>query len=100
MVDIDNDPIYLTVDFGPASNFLSLNGITSIECQDISSKAAFNAGMYLVKIMLNDKKDTVSYILSIFVIDLPPEPVAPVSSQPAAPGKNETVTGVEEKPVE
>ena len=56
--------------------------------------------MYLVKIMLNDKKDTVTYNFSIFVIDLPLEPVAPISSQPGAPGKNETVTGVEEKSVE
>ena len=90
----------LTVDFGPAGSFLSLNGITSIECLDISSKTTFNAAMYLVKIMLNDKKDTVTYNFSIFVIDLPPELVNPVSSQPAAPGKNETVTGVEKKPVE
>jgi hypothetical protein len=50
--------------------------------------------------MLNDKKDTVTYNFSIFVIDLPPEPVALDSSQPAAPGKNETVTEVEEKPIE
>ena len=100
MVDLDDDTITITADFGTAGNFLSLNGITSIECRDISSKTTFNSGMYLVKIMLNDKKDTVTYNLSIFVIDLPPEPVAPISSQPSAPGKNETVIGVEEKPVE
>ena len=95
MVDLDDDAITLTADFGPARNFLSLNGITSIECLDISSKTTFNAGMYLVKIMLNDKKDTVTYNFSIFVIDLPPESVAPVSLQPAALGKNETETTVE-----
>ena len=100
MVDLDDDTITLTADFGSAGNFLTLNGITSIECLDISSKTTFNAAMYLVKIMLNDKKDTVTYNLSIFVEDLPPEPVSQVSSQPAAPGKNETVTVVEEKQIE
>ena len=68
----------LTVDFGLASNFLTLNGITSIECADISSKATFSAGMYLIKITLNDKKDIVNFNLSIFVVDLPKEAAAPV----------------------
>jgi hypothetical protein len=47
--------------------------------------------MYLIKIMLNDKKDTVTYNFSIIVVDLPPEPVAPVVTQPLAAAKNETV---------
>jgi hypothetical protein len=92
MVDLDDDAITLTADFGPAGNFLSLNSTTSIECRDISSKTSFNAGMYLVKIMLNDKKDTATYLFSIFVIDLTPESIAP--------GKNETTTIAEKKPAQ
>jgi hypothetical protein len=92
IVDLDNDAVTLTADFGPAAKFLTLNGITSIECPDISSRTTFKAEMYLIKIMLNDKKDTVTYFFSIFVEDLPKKPSPTVSSLLASAAKNETVT--------
>jgi hypothetical protein len=63
----------MTADLGPAGNFLVLNGV-EIVCNDIS-KATIEAGMYLLKIFLDDKRDIVLYNFSIFVTDLPPEPV-------------------------
>jgi hypothetical protein len=72
-VDLDNDPVTMTADLGPAGNFLVLNGL-EIVCNDIS-KATIKAGMYLLKIFLDDKRDIVMYNFSIFVTDLPPEPV-------------------------
>lgn len=74
-IDLDNDPVTMTVDLGPAGNFLVLDGV-EIVCDDIS-KTTIKAGMYLLKVLLNDKRDIATYNLSIFVIDLPPEPVVP-----------------------
>lgn len=71
-IDLDNDPVTLTANFGSASNFLVLEG-QNIVCDDIS-KATLKAGMYLLKILLDDKRDIVNYSFSMFVIDLPPEP--------------------------
>jgi hypothetical protein len=70
----------MTVDLGPAGNFLVLDGV-EIVCDDIS-KTTIKAGMYLLKILLNDKRDIATYNLSIFVIDLPPEPVVPKQEDP------------------
>jgi hypothetical protein len=92
-VDLDKELVTVTADFGSAASFLVLNGQTSIDCDDISAKTTFKAGMYLIKIMLNDGRDIVSYNFSIFVVDLPPEPVAPLP----APAKNETATTTETK---
>jgi hypothetical protein len=83
-VDLDNDPVTITADLGPAGNFLVLDGL-KIVCKDIS-KTTIKAGMYLLKILLDDKRDIVMYNFSIFVIDLPPEPVVPKEEEPI-PGK-------------
>jgi len=48
--------------------------------------------MYLIKIMLNDKKDTITYNFSILVEDLPTKPTPTVSTPLAPAAKNETVT--------
>jgi hypothetical protein len=72
LIDLYNDPVTLTANFGSASNFLVLDG-HKIFCDDIS-KANLKAGMYLLKILLDDKRDIVNYSFSIFVNDLPPEP--------------------------
>ena len=89
-MDLDKDLVTVTADFGSAGSFLVLNGQTSIDCEDISAKTTFKAGMYLIKIMLNDGKDTATYNFSIFVVDLPPEP-KPIEPLPT-PAKNETAT--------
>ena len=81
IVDLDKEPVVVTADFGYAASFLVLNGQASIDCDDISVKTAIKAGYYLVKISLNDSKDTVSYGLPIYVFDLPSEPVV---EQPAS----------------
>ena len=79
-VDLDNDPVTMTADLGPAGNFLVLNGM-EIVCDDIS-KTTIKAEMYLLKILLDDKRDIVMYSFSIFVKDLPPEPVLPKEEEP------------------
>jgi hypothetical protein len=50
-----------------------LNGINSIECNDISVGTEFKSGMYIVRIMLNDQKNIVTYNLAIFVYDFKKE---------------------------
>ena len=70
----------MTADLGPAGNFLVLNGM-EIVCDDIS-KTTIKAEMYLLKILLDDKRDIVMYSFSIFVKDLPPEPVLPKEEEP------------------
>lgn len=58
--------------------------------------------MYLIKILLNDQRDIVTYNFSVFVVDLPPEPVIIKEEEPIqedtidTPGKNETSTSVED----
>ena len=70
----------MTANLGPAGNFLVLNGM-EIVCDDIS-KTTIKAEMYLLKILLDDKRDIVMYSFSIFVKDLPPEPVLPKEEEP------------------
>jgi hypothetical protein len=62
--------VTISAEFGSAESFLELNGITSILCKDISLNTKINAGMYLIRIMLNDQKDIVTYNFVIFVDDL------------------------------
>jgi len=91
-IDLDSDPVTVTADFGSAGSFLRLNGQTSIDCDDISTKTAFKAGMYLIKLLLNDGKDVVTYNFTIFVIDLPTLP----SELPALP-RNDTLSTVQDE---
>ncbi len=69
-MDLDNDPVTLSVDFLSAASFLMLRE-NAIYCENIGTNTSFRAGMYIIKIMLNDKKNSVSYNLSVFVADLP-----------------------------
>jgi hypothetical protein len=41
----------------------------AIYCENIGTNTSFRAGMYIIKIMLNDKKNSVTYNLSVFVDD-------------------------------
>ena len=50
----------MTVDFGSA-NFLTLSGDNMIECSDISMNSNLKAGMYLIKINLDDGMDKVNF---------------------------------------
>ena len=92
ILDLDAaDVVTLTVDFGSAANFLKLNGFTSIECQDIKKGGQSNirSGMYIITFILDDKKDKVKVLLSLFVYDpyvvIPPhEPVSPYKNTDAA----------------
>lgn len=69
IMDLDNDPVTLTVDFLSAAGFLMLKD-NVIYCENIGTNTPFKAGMYIIKITLNDKKNSVSYNLSVFVADL------------------------------
>jgi hypothetical protein len=60
-VDEDaNDNVKITADFGSA-NFLTLNRDKSIDCFDISVHSSVKAGMYLLKITLDDGRDKVNF---------------------------------------
>ena len=61
----------LKADFGAAASFLTLNGVQSIDCADISDKSKAKAGMYLIKVILDDGKDQALFTFSLFVIDAP-----------------------------
>ncbi len=67
-MDLDNDPVTLSVDFLSAAGFLMLRD-NAIYCENIGTNTSFRAGMYIIKIMLNDKKNSVTYNLSVFVDD-------------------------------
>lgn len=84
----DKDPadvVSLKADFGDAASFLNLNGVQSIDCSDISMKSSIKAGMYLIKLILDDGKDKVAFTFSLFVLDPPP-----VATSGSATAKNET----------
>ena len=51
----------MQVDFGIAANFLKLDGKTSIFCNDISMNSNAKAGMYLLRLILDDGRDKVVY---------------------------------------
>jgi len=50
----------MTADFGSA-DFLTLNGDISIDCSDISMNSSVKAGMYVIKITLDDGIDKVNF---------------------------------------
>ena len=55
-----NDIVKMSADFGSA-DFLTLNGDISIDCSDISMNSSVKAGMYLIKITLDDGRDKVNF---------------------------------------
>jgi hypothetical protein len=58
IVDKDqNDVVKLKADFGAASNFLKLDGVTSITCSDISVNSNAKSGMYTIRLILDDGRD-------------------------------------------
>jgi hypothetical protein len=60
-VDLDPaDIIRLTVEFGSAK-FLTLKGVNSIDCADISMSSNVKAGMYQIKLTLDDGRDKVDF---------------------------------------
>ena len=74
ILDLDDaDVVTLKADFGFAANFLTLNGQISIDCADIKKGGSSNirAGMYLITLTLDDKRDQVKIPFSLFVIDPP-----------------------------
>ena len=56
--DANKSLFSLKADFGDAGNFVKLDGLTSIEIDDISEGGNSNIrpGMYLIKFTLNDSK--------------------------------------------
>jgi len=60
--------VTLTADFGTAGNFVRLNGISSIEIDDISTSSAVKEGMYLIRLKLSDGKATVEVLFSLIVM--------------------------------
>ncbi len=52
----------IQVDFGIAANFLQFDGKTTmIYCNDISINSNTKAGMYLLRLILDDGRDKVVY---------------------------------------
>jgi hypothetical protein len=51
----------MQVDFGIAANFLKFDGKTSLFCNDISMDSNTKAGMYLLRLILDDGRDKVVY---------------------------------------
>ena len=73
IVDADEgDKVSLTANFDSA-DFLTLNGVSSIECADIS--ANIQAGLHLVRLTLDDGRDRVSFIVSVIVLEVPRQAV-------------------------
>jgi hypothetical protein len=74
IIDLDAaDAVKLTVDFGSAANFLQLNGVASIDCQDIKKggSSKIRSERYLIKLILDDKKDKVTVQFDLFVFEPP-----------------------------
>ena len=68
-MDLDPaDIVRLTVEFGSAK-FLTLNGVSSLECADISMSSNVKAGMYQINLTLDDGRDKVDFQVSMFVYD-------------------------------
>jgi hypothetical protein len=62
IVDFDvADVVTLTVNFGDAVNFLKLNGVTSINCDDLNENGSSNIrnGLFPIIFTLDDKRDKV-----------------------------------------
>jgi hypothetical protein len=60
---VDSDPadiVRMSVEFGSAK-FLTLNGVSSIDCTDISMSSNVKAGMYQIKLTLDDGRDKADF---------------------------------------
>lgn len=99
IIDLDvADVVTLKADFGFAANFLTLNGLTSIDCADIKKGGSSNirTGLYLVTLTLDDKRDQVKIPFSLFVIDPPPEVTPPPTvAVEQTPNQSSTETNTE-----
>ena len=70
IVDPENDAVKLTVNFGDAANFVTLNGEISINISDISQgNSNIRSGMFTLTFTLSDVKNTVDFTVSLVVID-------------------------------